>query len=98
MSLRHPSWPVLVATTLMVGLLARELSHQSPFVDVRSLIRNRPLTSTYARNCATMLVMYCVLFGVSQWLQDGEGLSAVHAGLVVVPMTAFAASLSAPVA
>jgi MFS family permease len=99
MSLRHPRWSTLMATTvIVVALLLWELRHQSPFVDVRSLVRNRALTSTYVRNCATMLVMYCVLFGVSQWLQDGEGLSAVQAGLVVLPMTAFAALVSAPVA
>lgn len=95
LSLRHPHWMVLcLATVLVVCLVMWEGTRQTPFFDVRSLRRNPALTATYLRNCATMLVMYSTLFGVSQWLQELRGLDAASAGLLIVPMTAVAAVVS----
>jgi MFS family permease len=99
MSLEHPDWIALAATVIVAGALVWwERRAATPFIDLRALGANRPLTTTYLRMCLTSLSIYCVLYGVSQWLEEGKNLSATNAGLVVLPMTAVAAIVTTPVA
>jgi hypothetical protein len=49
------------------------------------------LSVTYLRYGATNLMMYCMLYGFSQWLQTGPGFSSTKAGLITLPMSALAA-------
>jgi MFS family permease len=58
---------------------------------------NLPLSLTYLRTCAMMFSIYCVFYGVTQWLEDGRGLSPIAAGLVLLPMTGLATVVSVPV-
>jgi MFS family permease len=98
LNLRNPQWFMLVAAVvLLTALLAWELRHVAPFFDVRALGANRPLRRTYVRNTLTVLQIYIVLFGVTQWLEDGRGLSALRAGLVTLPLAALGAVVSRPV-
>jgi predicted MFS family arabinose efflux permease len=62
--------------------------------DLRALFTDVPLLSTYLRCAVTYLVIYGVLYGFPQWLEDGYGLNAVSAGLLVLPMSAVAAVCS----
>lgn len=97
--LHHPRWPLCVlVVVLLVALVLRELGADDPFVDVRMLFRNRPLSATYMRVCLTFLLNYCILYGVTQWLQETRGLSAVGVGLLMLPMSVFAALISVPFA
>ncbi|WP_173745301.1 MFS transporter [Actinoplanes sp. TFC3] len=99
LSLHHPRWLVLAgAVILLVALVWRELRAASPLVDLRLLRSNGALTRTYLRQLCTQLVMYSLMYGVTQWLQDGKGLSAALAGLVMLPMTGMSALVTAPVA
>ncbi|OLT18728.1 hypothetical protein BJF78_00510 [Pseudonocardia sp. CNS-139] len=59
---------------------------REPFVDVRRLVANVGLSRTYLRTGLSYLLTYSVLFGFTQWLQAGRGLSAEQAGLVMLPM------------
>ena len=43
------------------------------------------------------LCVYTVLYGVTQWLQAGRGLSALPAGLVLLPMSAVGGVIARPV-
>jgi MFS family permease len=70
------------------ALFIREVRLAAPFIDIRSLMRNRPLLATYVRTSGTMLAAYCVMFGLTQWLQETRGLPTAAAGLLVVPMSA----------
>jgi sugar phosphate permease len=51
---------------------------------------------TYVRYALHWLVIYCVIFGFSQWLEEGRGLSPEVTGLVTLPM-AVVAGISAAV-
>jgi MFS family permease len=92
MSLDHPNWPMLVVSVLLGFVLARHsLRTKQPFLNIRMLGSNIPLSVTYLRYGATNLMNYCMLYGFSQWLQTGPGLSSTKAGLITLPMSALAA-------
>ncbi len=75
----------------------RELRACRPFIDLRSMFANRSLAATYARAAGGMLVAYCFMYGLTQWLQETRGLAATLTGLLIVPMSAAGALVSAPV-
>lgn len=68
-----------------VALVVRELWTAEPFIDLRVLGGNIALVATYARSVLAATVTYCYLYGFTQWLEDGRGLSASAAGLVLLP-------------
>jgi MFS family permease len=95
MNLAHPNWLLLaVAVLLGVALVAWELRAGQPFLDLRLLGRSPGLTRTFIRSGLTYLVLYCMLYGFSQWLQESHGLSSFHAGLIALPMSVTAAVFS----
>ena len=99
MSLPHPDWVALaVATAAFAGLAWWELRASRPFFDIRLLGRNLALTRSYLRWAVMCLCVYTVLYGVTQWLQAGRGLSALAAGLVLLPMSAAGGIIAQPVA
>ena len=58
----------------------------NPFLDIRLLASNLPLTRTYLRFGLTQLGIYVILFGLTQWVEAARGLSAYEAGLLLIPM------------
>jgi sugar phosphate permease len=48
---------------------------------------NVPLIVTYVRTLLAQTVAYAYLYGFTQWLEAGRGLSASHAGLILLPMS-----------
>jgi MFS family permease len=95
LSLPHPDWAALaVAVVVAAALVWWELRVVTPFFDVRQLVSNRALTRTYLRSTGTLLGVYTVLYGVTQWLEAGHGYSAETAGLILLPMGVFSALLS----
>jgi MFS family permease len=78
----------LLALGLVAGvaLTARELRVAAPFLDLRVLGGNRALLATFARTVLTFTVTYGFVYGFTQWLEDGRGLSPSAAGLVLLPM------------
>lgn len=94
-SAAHLKWQALtVAAIGLVVLVVWERCAASPFLDVRSLVRNRPLSRTYLRTATTYGTTYTMMYAYTQWLQEGRGLAAWAAGLVMLPMTAIAAVLA----
>jgi MFS family permease len=83
----HPPYVLLgAAAVLFAALVWWELRREEPFLDVRMLAANRALTMTYARYALTWLVIYSVVYGFSQWLEDGRGLGPGMTGLLTLPM------------
>lgn len=80
-------WLLAVAALLGWLLGRRELRVPDPFLDLRTLAGNRALLSTYARHTLNYTVSYAVLYGFTQWLEDGRGLGETAAGLVLLPMS-----------
>jgi MFS family permease len=97
-SLPVTQWLLFVGTAASAALLVLwELRARNPLIDVRALLKNRALTVTYIRCAGVMLVAYCVMYGLTQWLQETRALSATAAGLLIVPMSAVGAIVARPV-
>jgi MFS family permease len=92
LSLPRPDWAALaVAAVAAVTLAAWEMRAANPFLDVRLLASNGVLTRTYLRNGLTLLGVYVILYGLTQWIEVARGLSAYEAGLALIPMGACSA-------
>jgi MFS family permease len=50
---------------------------------------------TYIRTWLTFLVVYGILFGLTQWIEEARGLSPTVAGILMLPMSVLAAICSA---
>lgn len=96
-ALPDPQWPILAASIALWGaLVAWELRARTPFLDIRLLAHNRDLTRTYLRFAGVMLCSYIVLYGISQWVQDTKGLSALLTGMLLLPMTLISGIVTVP--
>jgi MFS family permease len=83
----HPPYVFLGAAAVLLGTLVWwELRHAAPFLDVRMLAANRALSMTYVRYALGWLVIYSVVYGFSQWLEEGRGLGPEMTGLLTLPM------------
>jgi MFS family permease len=78
-------WLLGVAILAGVGFTLRELRCAEPFIDVRVFAGNLPLLATYARTLLASTVSYAFIYGFTQWLEVGRGLSASAAGLILLP-------------
>ncbi|MFE7527282.1 MFS transporter [Kitasatospora sp. NPDC057542] len=78
--------PVL-AVLAAVAFVVRERRARTPFIDLRALAGNRPLIATYLRQVLGYTAIYAFLYGYTQWLEEGRGLSATTAGLVLLPLS-----------
>jgi len=87
----------LLVVAVAALLAAWELRAARPFIDLRLLASARALTRTYLRFGLTLLGVYVVLYGITQWMEAARGLSPEQAGLVLLPMGAVAALVSHPV-
>lgn len=97
-SIPKPNWIMLAATVvLFVALTLWELRAKYPFVDVRLLVRNGALTRTYLRYALVALCVYIVLYGITQWLEAGRGMSALGAGLLLLPTSVISGVVVAPI-
>ncbi|MFC7278736.1 MFS transporter [Paractinoplanes rhizophilus] len=96
--LQEPSvrliWLLPLAAVLAGGFVWRELRYADPFLDVRVFGGNGPLIATYVRALLAQTVAYAYLYGFTQWLEAGHGLSASHAGLLLLPMSLVAVGVS----
>jgi nicotinamidase-related amidase/predicted MFS family arabinose efflux permease len=90
-----PLWLALGGSFVFgAALVAHSLRRPQPFLDVRMLARNWPLTMTYLRAAAISIIVFSVYYGFAQWLQSAVGYSSAGAGLVTLPMSVVAAGAS----
>ncbi|MYW93815.1 MFS transporter [Amycolatopsis rubida] len=82
----------VLGIALVAGALFawRELRVAEPFIDLRLLGGNVPVLRTFLRTFLAYVVSYAFLYGYTQWLEEGRGLSASAAGLVLLPTFGFA--------
>jgi len=91
MDLRAAHWYLLVLTAVAGAAFAvRELRTATPFIDLRLLRGNLPLVLTYVRALLAYSVSYAFLYGYTQWVEQGRGLSPALTGLVQLPLFAVA--------
>lgn len=92
MNVAHPKWWALVLSLVFgIWLVVHSLRRSHPFLNVRLLARNRPLTVTYIRMFVVSMVTYSIFYGFAQWLESSVGLTSAQAGLVTMPMSVVAA-------
>jgi len=90
-----PLWRALAGSLVFGGALVwHSLRRPQPFLDVRMLARNWPLSMTYLRAAAISTIVFSVYYGFAQWLQSAVGYSSAGAGLVTLPMSVVAAAAS----
>ncbi|WP_432253482.1 MFS transporter [Streptomyces sp. HNM1019] len=95
MDLARPNWPLLPAVLGLAAVLTWwQLRRPRPFIDLRMIGRNRSLALTYLRHGTAYLVIYMVMYGYAEWLEEGHGYSASRAGLIMLPMSGAAAVCS----
>lgn len=89
--LMHPlvsRWYLLVlALVLGVAFVIAQLRVMEPFIDLRVLGGNRPLIATFTRQVLAFVGAYSFLYGFTQWLEEGRGLTASSAGLLLLPLS-----------
>ena len=95
LSLPKANWTALtVSVVVAAALVYWELRAANPFFDVRLLASNPSLTRTYVRYCLTLLGVYVILYGLTQWIEAARGLSAYQAGLALIPMGVLSAVMA----
>lgn len=87
-------WLPPLAAVAAAGFALRELRTAGPFIDLRVLGGNLPLLATYLRQLLGYTTTYSFLYGFTQWLEEGRGLHASTAGLVLLPLSASALAVS----
>jgi MFS family permease len=84
----RPVWPALLGVALFGAfLVAHSLRIRHPFLDIRMLAGNRPLTVTYLRVGVLLMIVYCIIYGFAQWLESSAGYSSTEAGLMMLPLS-----------
>ncbi|MDX3852454.1 MFS transporter [Streptomyces sp. AK02-01A] len=88
LDLAQPMWwllaPFGVLTAVLVGW---QLRRPRPFIDLRMLAGNGPLARTYLRHGVSYLLIYCVMYGFTQWLEEARGFSSGETGVLLLPMS-----------
>ena len=85
------SYALFALVPAAAALLAvRELRFQSPFFDLRLLIRNPAIVAVFLQFAAVTFIFYSFFFGLPIWLEQVGGYDARSAGLLVLPLTGIA--------
>ncbi|MEV5571698.1 MFS transporter [Spirillospora sp. NPDC052269] len=93
---RVSTWYLLVVAAVVGTVFAlRELRSRDPFIDLRVLRGNGPLLATYLRQFLAFTTSYAFLYGYTQWLEEGRGLSSTSAGLLLLPLSLAAIGVTA---
>ncbi|MET8950893.1 MFS transporter [Streptomyces sp. NPDC004533] len=87
-------WLPVGAAVAAAGFALRELRTAGPFIDLRVLGGNVPLLATYLRQFLGYTTSYSFMYGFTQWLEQGRGLHAADAGLVLLPLSLSALTVS----
>ena len=74
-------WLAAVALAAGAVFAVREQRSAQPFLDLRIFGGNVALLVTYARMLLAAIVSYAFLYGFTQWLEEGRGLSPSVTGL-----------------
>ena len=86
--------PALSAAAACAFVL-RELRTADPFIDLRVLVGNPALLATYLRQFLAYTTAYSYMYGFTQWAEQGRGLGPSTAGLIMLPVSATALTVSA---
>jgi len=83
------------AILLLMLLIAIELKHHKPFIDIKILSLNMFLNTTFLRQIGINFIIYLFLYGLPQWMEQSKQITPSNVGLIMLPfsLTAMAFSL-----
>jgi MFS family permease len=84
-------WALWIGALASVIFFVCETTIAQPIIEVRALAAHRRLLATDAQFFLFNFVYYGTFFGLPQWLEEAQGYSPGHAGLVMFPLAAFTA-------
>ncbi|MEN1968118.1 MFS transporter [Lentibacillus sp. N15] len=91
-------WSALIIFLLAAGgFYFWENRQQEPFIDLASLKQNSNVTMVYAQFTSINLIYYCYFFGFPTFLQQVQGYSEEHTGLIMLALAGFSV-IVAPIA
>lgn len=98
--LYHGGLPVkiVLGIVLLIIFVKWEMKHSSPFIDVRLLQSNILLNTTFIRQVAVTFVLYTVLYGMPQWMEQSLRIAPSTVGLIMLPQSLAAIGMSLLVA
>lgn len=85
---------LLLALLFGTFFILWELRDKRPFIDVRLLAKNIPLSKTYIRLAALTLCTYTILYGLTEWLEVAKDLDSSLSGLLILPMSLVSACVA----
>jgi MFS family permease len=92
------NWPLLaVIPVATAALLWRESRASTPFLDFRTLTRNRGLVGLLGQQIAVQFAFYAIFFGLPMWLERVRHFSGSATGFLMLPIAALGVALT-PVA
>ncbi|MEC5145818.1 MFS transporter [Chitinophaga sp. 212800010-3] len=90
LTLLYPSWLWIKIPLVLLALIvfiSVEVKHPQPFIDMRLLVMNVPLSTTFLRQVAINFVMYMTIYGMPQWMEQSKGISPSRVGLLMLPLS-----------
>jgi MFS family permease len=82
------------AVILLILLIVVERRHPKPFIDVKILSLNLFLNTTFLRQIGINFIIYLVLYGLPQWMEQSKHMSPSSVGLIMLPFSLTAMALS----
>lgn len=79
---------------VLVIFVMAELKHRNPFIDVRVLSLNLFLNTTFLRQVGITFILYLILYGLPQWMEQSKEISPSHVGLIMLPLSVTATAMS----
>ncbi len=89
---------IAVAIMFLIALIIVELKHSNPFINIKVLSLNMLLNTTFLRQIGINFIIYLVLYGLPQWMEQSKHISPSKVGLIMLPFSLIAMSLSLAIA
>ncbi len=83
-----------ITILLLIVLIYVERKHPRPFIDVKILGLNFFLNTTFLRQIGINFIIYLVLYGFPQWLEQSKNIRPANVGFIMLPFSLMAMILS----
>jgi len=87
-------WVLPIAMVLILAFAWWELRQTYPFLDLRMLARNMPLTWVLIQFVTVNIIFYSVFFGIPTYLQDVRHFGPSATGLIMLSVAGFSVVVS----
>ncbi len=78
----------------LILFIAVELKQQNPFINLRILSVNVFLNTTFLRQIGITFILYMIMYGLPQWMEQSKGIRPSRVGLLMLPLPVMATIMS----